>query len=77
MMIKVLEKFSIQEHIILVCNLFDLTEATKTLWTNVGTFNESQFYIEPLHACFSEPNARYIVIKTTRDCSELTEIQFV
>ena len=77
--IRVLESFQIphNNHIItiLVTALINDTEITSTIQSNVGLHTD--FQVEHMTHCFSEPKSRFIGFFGNEDYSKITEFRFI
>ena len=77
--IRVLESFQIpyNNHTITisVTALFNDTEITSTIQSNVGLHTD--FQVEHMTHCFSEPKSRFIGFFGNEDYSKITEFRFI
>lgn len=77
--IRVLESFLIphnnQKITILVTDLFSDAEITSTIKSNIGVHTE--FRVEHMTHCFSEPKTRFIGFFGAEDYSQITEFRFI
>ena len=62
---------------VLVCDLFNDADITKRVKTNLGVFEEPDFAVGTVTACFAKPDSRTILLRTTEDCSGIKEVEFV
>jgi hypothetical protein len=76
-MIKVLDKLQLSKGTVLVCEIFNTSDVTDRIKTNIGIFEKENFYIDDIKNCFSEPHTRNIVIRKNIDCSKITELDFI
>ena len=75
-MIKVLETFKINSNKgVLVCELFDDSEISKKLMSNVENYKE--FEVETPKRCFSEPKTRNIVLHGNYDLKNIKFVNFM
>ena len=77
--IRVLESFQIPNNnhqiTILVTALFSDAEITSTIQSNIGVHTE--FQVEQMTHCFSEPECRIVGFWGDADCSSITEFRFI
>lgn len=77
--IRVLESFHIpynnQKLTILVTDLFPDNEITSTIKSNIGIHTD--FQVEHMTHCFSEPKSRLIGFFGNEDYSKITEFRFI
>lgn len=77
-MIKVIERLKTESlYTVLVCDLFSDDVITNRLKTDIGIFEESSFAIGDVKSCFSQPTSRTILLRTDKDCSEISEVEFI
>ena len=76
-MIKVLDRLQLSKYTVLVCEIFNTSDVTDRIKTNIGIFEKEDFYIDDIKNCFSEPNTRNIVIRKNIDCSKITDLSFI
>jgi hypothetical protein len=71
------ETLKLNNATVLVCDLFEDSEITAKLKTNVGTFDSSEFEVETVKPCFCEPITRKIVIKKSNITDAITNFSFI
>ena len=71
------DSFNINNATVLVCEMFEDEEVTKTLHTDIGRFNKDEFVVEKVKACFSTPTTRNIVIKKANLSQKINDFSFV
>lgn len=77
-MIKVKDRLRIKSsNPVLICDLFADDVITNRLKTDIGIFEESSFAIGDVKSCFSQPTSRTILLRTDKDCSKISEVEFV
>lgn len=75
-MITVKETFRIKGNTtVLVCDVFEDSEITKTIQSNAGT--HVSFEVLPVRNCFSEATTRNIILFDNKENTNIEEITFI
>ncbi len=62
---------------VLVCDLFEDSDITESLFTDIGIFSRKEFEVGPLRFCFSSPKTRTIMLRTMKDCTGIKMVNFI
>ena len=73
---KVKEILKINNATVLVCDLFDDSEITSRIKTNLGVFYSPEFEVEAVKFCFDKPKTRHIILKK-HDIGNITDFKFI